>query len=865
MEKAGVRRWRKGYSLSLLAVACGVLVTALQAQERRLERDPLSYFFDGRRGQIEVGGRYVGLEFHHSRPAPSRISFYYPVANSIDFSSDYWKRDRSLPMAIGVRIGGGQVQWIYRESLSYILSPHKVTFVKEDGTLQWAITYEFCFNEPAAVATILVRNASRRSLSVELYAHLLLSLRTCQTYAWKDSSWGTFDRSMQAIAARFDDADTDSATVFVQNVGEQPAEWTLDADEVHATGDGSTKWPLLHRPLTSGGSAQPRKGRTLAAFVYRKVLGPSDSLKIVQILGSCREEEVQERTSRLRAQWSKETRAYDDYIREKAQGKARFVTGNGEIDRSAVWARALIAANAHYLHGTILPMPCPAEYNFFFTHDMLLTDLGAVNFDLPRVKRDLLYLVSAAKDSVIPHAYYWRDDGFKTEYCEPENWNHLWFILVSGSYLRHSLDDSTGRVLFPFLQKSVRELLTRLRSDGLMYAYRPDWWDIGHIEGPRSYLTALTARALREYLFISSYLHTQSGELLEYERRAETMQRALVDRLWGEKDEYLMNYNEGTKDYHFYAGSLIAPVYGLLDGAHALKLVATAGRQLLDERIGLRIAVPVDFSSDSVIRKFKFADGEAGPPYSYANGGVWPHGNAWYALALKNVGKLDESYRLVQRTMTIDGVAHSPNGLPAMYEYRSSDPNSPAFGTIDKPSFLWAGGMYLQVLYCLLAIDENEWNIALRDELPSQCDSVSCSLSFGDLKEVTVRRAAAGHEVLVADGEEVPSRVLPLDLRGKHRWESVGGRFEVPVLVSASALVHSVEYDPGNGRFRCVVSSFDGHRTRLTVESKEPPQRILIDGAPGHGSVVPSQRAALREVTVEFPGSEQRQEIIFEF
>jgi len=862
MKEERVRRSRKGSYVVILVAWCAFPFT-LQAQEGRSERDPLRYFFDGRRGQIEVGGRYVGVEFHHSRPVPSRISFYYPVANSIDLSSDYWKRDRSLPMAIGVRIGGGRVEWIHRESLSYVLSPHKVTFVKDAETLQWAITYEFCFNEPAAVVTILVRNAGNRPLPVELYTHLLINLRTCQTYARKDSSWGMYDRGVQAVTARFDGVDTDSAAVFVENVGEQPNEWTSDASEVNATDDGGTQWPTRRGTLASGISAQPAKRRSIAAFVYRKLLAPSDTLKIVQILGSCRGEEILERTSRLRVQWSKEIQAYDNYIRMQAQ--ALFVTGSEEIDRSAAWARALIAANAHYLHGSIVPMPCPAEYNFFFTHDLLLTDLGAVNFDLPRVKKDLLYVVSLAKDCVIPHAFYWRDDGFKTEYCEPENWNHLWFILVTGSYLRHSLDDSTGGVLYPFLQKSVHELLTRLHSGGLMYAYRPDWWDIGHIEGPRAYLTALTVRALREYLFISSYLHRQSPEFLDYEQTADRMQRALVDRLWDGRDEYLTNYNAGTKDYHFYAGSLIAPVYGLLDRAHALKLVATAGQRLLDERIGIRIAVPVDFSTDSVIQKFKFADAEAGPPYSYANGGVWPHGNAWYALALKNVGRLDEAYRFTQRTMTIDGVARSPNGLPAMYEYRSSDPNSPAFGTIDKPSFLWAGGMYLQVLYRLLAIDENEWNIAIRDELPSQCDSVSCSFSFDGLKELTVHRVEGGHGTLLADGEEVPSRIVPLDLRTKRRWVSTGKRDRHPVLVSANALVHSARYDPEKNQLRCDVSSFNGHRTRVTVESEKPPKRIVIDGAIRHGSVTPSRHPALWEITVEFSGSEQRQHIVLEF
>ena len=859
MEKHAVKRWM----VSLLVSTA--IASVLHAQLARSEGDPLTCFFDGQRGQVEVGGRYAGFEFHHSRPIPSRISFFYPVANSIDVSTDYWKRDNSLPMAIGFRIGNNRVEWIHRQSWSYLLSPHKVTFVKRTDSLEWTISYEFCLNEPAAVASIVVKNTSRHPLTVELYTHLLMSLRTCQTYARRDSSLIAFNPATQTLSACFNYVDTDSAAVFVQNVGQQPNEWISDANIVGATDSGGSRWPLDMHWASARTSTEASPGRGVSAFVYRKTLEPSDTLKIVQIIGSCREMEIAERTSRLRLHWSEETLAYDRYIRGKAQTEAHFVTGNKEIDRSAAWARALIAANAHYLRGKIVPMPCPAEYNFFFTHDLLLTNLGAVNFDLPRVKENLLYLISLAKDSVIPHAYYWRDDGFKTEYCEPENWNHLWFILVTGSYLRHSLDDSTGLVLYPSIRRSIHDLLTRLHPDGLMYAYRPDWWDIGHIEGSRAYLTALAVRALREYLFICSFLHKSSAELLEYERTADAMQRALVERLWDNKDEYLTNFNGPTKDYHFYAGSLIASVYGLLDEAHGQKLVATAERQLVDQRIGTRIAVPVDFATDSVIRAFKFSGAEAGPPFSYANGGVWPHGNAWYALALKSVNKLKESYDFIQRTMTIDGIAQSPNGLPAMYEYRSSDQDSPEFGTIDKPSFLWAGGMYLQVLYRLLAIDENEWNIGIRDALPPQCDSVSCSFSFAGVKELKVRRIPGGDCLLMVEGEAVPSRILPLDHRSKGSWGLTRNTSRTPVLVSATAIVHSVVYDHGNKQIRCDVSSFNGHRTRLVIESENLPGSILIDGTIAHGSVAPSEHSSRQRTTVEFQGSEQRQHVTLQF
>ena len=90
------------YFKSIMIVSVILSWSSLLAQS---SSEPLSYFFDRHYGQVEVGGRFAGAEFHESRPIPSRISFYYPVANSIDVSTDYWKRGNSLPFALGIRAG----------------------------------------------------------------------------------------------------------------------------------------------------------------------------------------------------------------------------------------------------------------------------------------------------------------------------------------------------------------------------------------------------------------------------------------------------------------------------------------------------------------------------------------------------------------------------------------------------------------------------------------------------------------------------------------------------------------------------------------------------------------------------------------
>jgi hypothetical protein len=200
-----------------------------------------------------------------------------------------------------------------------------------------------------------------------------------------------------------------------------------------------------------------------------------------------------------------------------------------------------------------------------------------------------------------------------------------------------------------------------------------------------------------------------------------------------------------------------------------------------------------------------------------------------------------------------------------MYEYRSSNPNSLAFGTIDKPSFLWAGGMYLQVLYRLFAVDENEWNIGIRDQLPSQCDSVSCTLTFGGMRKLLIHGTSDKPGMLNADGTIVASRILPLDLSSKSRWESSRGRQSEPILSVANAIVYTVNYDPATNRISCDVSSFDGHTTTLKFVSKDTPRRCTVDGKTHRiSSTIPVDNGMV-QTTIVFSGSDKRQHVMLFF
>jgi len=83
------------------------------------------YIKDREVNQIEVGGPYVGMEFHHSSIQPNRISFFYPVANTIDLSEGYWQRGNYPVMTFQLKVGGKPVELTGEKLFNCNLSPKK--------------------------------------------------------------------------------------------------------------------------------------------------------------------------------------------------------------------------------------------------------------------------------------------------------------------------------------------------------------------------------------------------------------------------------------------------------------------------------------------------------------------------------------------------------------------------------------------------------------------------------------------------------------------------------------------------------------------------------------------------------------------
>jgi hypothetical protein len=203
-------------------------------------------------------------------------------------------------------------------------------------------------------------------------------------------------------------------------------------------------------------------------------------------------------------------------------------------------------------------------------------------------------------------------------------------------------------------------------------------------------------------------------------------------------------------------------------------------------------------------------------------------------------------------------------GIPAMYEYRYADSSSADFGTIDKPSFLWAGGFYLSTLYHLFGVEENEWNVSLAGPLPSTTPSATYSLAFGKTKLVTVHGIGNRLRAALIDGETLPSLVLPLE---KRQGKSVDIEFGIPnrpYLERVNARLHSAQCDAGK-MLVLTLSSFKGHRTVATVVAMRPPKKVVLDGRPRSKYTVRTANDGVMVLTIIFAGSDTYQtlEVVF--
>ena len=818
-------------------------------------------------GQIEVGSPYVGIEIHKSFPLLNRISFYYPVANSIDISEDYWKRENYRIMSIGLKVSDSAKRFLQNQIYKVSQTPYSVSFTGNDFDSEIKIKYEFCKNQPAMVITYEITNTSDTEKEYEVYTRLETTLRTSHTYKIIDSAYTDFEEDGSIIRTNYPYTETGNAQVFIMNTGLKPSSFTSKKEMDNGYTNLDDWWLNSAESLPGKIILKEKFGEPVAAYIYKKTLEAKTSFKIIQIVGSSLISKGKAKTDYLSGNYQNEVNYYENYILQESLKENEIVTGNKDIDFTSRWSKAVLTTNAHYLNGQIVPMPAQAEYNFYFTHDALLTDLAAVNFDLDRVKNDLKFIISLADtNKTIPHAYYWKDTTYKTEFAGTENWNHFWFTLVCARYLRHSGDITFLNQLYPYIKQSIKTAMKNKGEDDLMWSFRPDWWDIGNNYGPRAYMTILAIRALREFNYVSTILQKDLSEIKFYDELANRMNEKLVDTLWNNKLNYLTNYFEdGNEDQHIYMGSLLASHFNLLDDDKNLKLVTTAKEKLLDEKLGIYTLYPMDLHL--LIDYMKFAGNEAGEPYHYANGGIWPHGNSWFALSLISNGLNVDAFEFIKKTMTLNGIMNSPNGQPALYEYRISDKNNPAlYGKIDKPQFLWAGGWYYYTLYNLFGLRENEWNISFSPFISTEMDSVQLTVTInGTPTSVYISGKGSSLTSIQYDEKEIPSAIVPDDINKIGKINLKLGETKSPYLNSANALVILPVYHQKTKKLEFDLESYEGHLIELQIVSPTAIQYIFINETKINSGISESEKNNVFEINLRHTSELKRNHYSIKF
>jgi hypothetical protein len=779
--------------------------------------------------KIEVGSYFAGLEFHHSCPVPQRFSFYYPVANSIDLSTDYWKRDTTFVMDVGLKFGCSKTEWLNNQSLPFLLTPFSVDFKKEENEKTVEISYVFTKDKPALVITYSVTNNTKETKEIEFYTKLALSFRTSHSFKLSNIISKEVLENGRTVLINHNDSETQNAQMFIVNGKELPK-------NVQFAGLNSQEKDIVK-------DEYPGKkfvGDPSVNFIYRKTLAPGEKYIITQVIGTCKGEEGKSITGYLMANYENEVRNFEKSILKKIAESTTFRTGNEILDRSVLWAKAMLETNRHYIDGEIMPMPCPAEYNFYFTHDVLLTDLAAVNYDLVRVKNDLRFIKKLANnEKMIPHAYYWKDSSFVTEFADHDNWNNFWFIIVASEYLKHSGDKKFSEDLYPYVEKSLSQALKTKGKDDLMWSYRPDWWDIGRKYGQRSYMTILAIKAIRSFSYFSTVLGKAENRLLELELLSERMTGNLNEKLWMDKYGYLMNSaGADTLDEHYYSGSLLAAHYGLIDKDKIAKMINTANQKIVDKKVGVYTIYPMDL--DTLKDYWHFSGNEAGAKYYYLNGGIWPQSNTWYSLALMANNKKEEAVEFIKKIMTIDGIMNGPNGQPAMYEVRNGNiDDQKVYGTIDKPQFMWAAGWYLYSLYNLFGLNNNEWNIELNPFLIKDQQNCSFDLTVnGKSLKVRIGRGELQKEEI--DGNEMYSYVIPGEVKNAKNIQLTLGKTVTPFVKTSNSILKSCLFDKKTGRIKINLLAFKGHNNKTILSSSQKPKTIMLNGEKLENIVVDS-------------------------
>jgi hypothetical protein len=202
-----------------------------------------------------------------------------------------------------------------------------------------------------------------------------------------------------------------------------------------------------------------------------------------------------------------------------------------------------------------------------------------------------------------------------------------------------------------------------------------------------------------------------------------------------------------------------------------------------------------------------------------------------YALALIADGRKTDAHGFIKQVMSLDGIINSPNGQPAMYEYRNGNPNDPAvYGRVDKPQFLWAGGWYLYSLYNLLGVRENVWNLSFDPWLAENMKQSDFTIYISG-KPVDVTICGQGDTIkrIAFDGVPSPTAVVPQGFKGK-TIDIVLGDPGTPYVSHTESMLDGCRYDPETMKLVIELRAFPGHASGVEIVSPRDLRSLKING-----------------------------------
>jgi hypothetical protein len=162
-------------------------------------------------------------------------------------------------------------------------------------------------------------------------------------------------------------------------------------------------------------------------------------------------------------------------------------------------------------------------------------------------------------------------------------------------------------------------------------------------------------------------------------------------------------------------------------------------------------------------------------------------------------------------------------------------------------------------------LQDNEWNISFSGELPSAVDTGRCVLEFGGSKEIVIAGKGKGLRSLNADGREIPSRVLPLDIRDTKKWFVSLGLPQYPYLDQLNAQLRSARFDRESRTLFLKISSFKGHAVVAAIAGGARVRNVSVDGRRITNFTIDGNPAGGQTLTLHFAGAASTQNVVVIF